>query len=135
MKKLLLFVIISSIILSCNNNDISTDPIIGEWKLISILVDDKEFYTIDDCNSKGTITYFKNGTLFEAIYSKNIKDECIYSEKNLTWKNAGNSIYAFGNQEIQFEFLNNNDTHKQKSEVYDPVTNQNVTLVTVYSSV
>ncbi|WP_299051599.1 lipocalin family protein [uncultured Polaribacter sp.] len=96
MKKFILLLIIISGLISCNSeNDIDLDPIVGSWKIKSILYDNKEIYLTDECNIKSSITFLNDNSIFESNFHKDIKGECVNFEKKYNWINLGKSIYQF----------------------------------------
>ena len=135
MKKHLLFIIITSIFLSCNNDDISTDPIIGEWKLISWQIDNDIYSQQNECTSKSSVIYYDNGIRVQKTYSNSINIPCNLVESQSTWRNLGNSTYVFGTQEIDSKFSNNNTVHQQTTESFDPVQSKNVILILTYKRI
>lgn len=134
MKKILYIFIAATILISCeSDNDTNLDPIIGTWELTSTLIDQRETYNLDECNSKSSITYFEDETLLNDLYQRDIFGDCIHTESKFHWTNLGNSQYNLGGGIIEVEFSNNNKTYKTMTEVIDPYTNKRAKLIMTFS--
>ncbi|MEO9571525.1 MAG: lipocalin family protein [Polaribacter sp.] len=92
MKKLLYLFIASTILFSCttNDDDDSSDPIIGIWQLSSETENGTDIST--SCERKSTITFLENGTTTQ-IYSYEDGNNCSTESDSATWENLGNSNY------------------------------------------
>lgn len=120
---------------NCNDDDKTLDPIIGEWKLISMQIDNDVYSQQNECTSKSRVIYYDNGTRLQKTYSSAINIPCHLSESRSNWRNLGNSMYIFGTQEIASKFSDNNTIHEQTTESFDPVQNKNVILILTYKRI
>lgn len=135
-KKTLYLLLFIPFLFSCNSNDeLNSDPIIGTWIIKSILYDNKEIYSTDECNIKSSTTFYNDNSIIESTFHKDVKGECINFEKKYSWVNLGNSIYQLGSEEIEINFSNNNQTHKLSTKIIDIVTNKEVTTTITYSKI
>lgn len=134
MKKIVFLFITVTLLISCEpDNDSDVDPIIGNWKLTSVFVGDRETYISNECSSKSSISYFDNGTYFNDIYHNDIYGDCTHSESKSYWINLGNSQYNLDGGKTELMFSQNNRTHKKTTEIFDTLTNEKVKLIMTYS--
>lgn len=135
-KKLLFLLIACVILISCeSDNDSNVDPIIGTWKIESILQNNKEMYNSDDCNSKSSIVYFSDGTYLNNLFYKDIIGACIHSEANFSWVNLGNYQYFLAGEKIELEFYENYKSYKITTDIVDIIDNSPVKLVMIYRKI
>lgn len=134
-KNYLIIILILFQFTSCSEEETITDPIIGEWKLISMQIENNVFSQQNECTSKSSRIYYDNGNALEKSYSNSINIPCYLTERQYTWRNTGNNTYLFGTQEIKSEFSDNNTIHIQTTESFDPVQNKNVVVILTYKKI
>lgn len=135
MKKLLYLFIISGFLISCNSDDSSDwDPIIGSWKLTSIISDNKEIYIEDECGKKSITSFLKDGSTIDYYFYNDNSGKCINSENTSLWENKGNSIYKIDDFEFNLEFSNNNNTYKFSLDLKN-ADNKDIIIISTYTKI
>lgn len=99
------------------DEDVVSDPIIGNWKLV------QEFYNgeeepLSDCDLMETFEFLEDGFFYEKEFEDDqTSTQCIASEVKIRlWKNIGNSTYIFykiaddSEEELKITFANNTMT-------------------------
>ncbi len=97
MKKLFLVFSLLSIVslslVSCSNDDDdTTDLIIGKWQLIQEFENDEEV-TLDECELKNTIEFKTSGSFIVIEYEDDLNIGCEVYQITGTFENLGNSLY------------------------------------------
>lgn len=113
MNKLLL-PIVSLIILSCSrdsNDSITTDPLIGEWKLVNVVEKNSNGDIIfeenaDACDLMDDTVYKSDGTGLITSHSS-INDVCFLGATITinNWLNNGNGTYSFSGEVVEEDEL------------------------------
>lgn len=123
MKKLIYLFLASAILISCSSSDDdSLDPIIGSWKLQSVIEDGVE--TSTECQRQTTVTFSENGT----TQSKSYYDDgngCESDSDTSTWVNVGGSTYRIDSDDeaTKINFSQNNTVFSGSfSETYNGAT-------------
>lgn len=107
MKKLLVLLFVGLLTISCSSNDdetFSNDPIIGSWRLTSIIKDGTDLATT--CDKRQTATFDEEGKVSITNFSLDSNGTCSISEtRNGTWSPNGNSYSITFDGETDTETL------------------------------
>ena len=119
MKKLLYLFVAAAILISCESNedDPSSDPIIGKWQVTSYLENGQEQAT--DCDKKSIVTFNSDGTFSNNSFYTDDSGNCVSDSDSYeaNWKNIGNSTYSITDDDevdeddletVKIEFSENN---------------------------
>lgn len=100
MKKIILLLITIVSLYSCSSNDENetTDAIIGTWQLNSYTEIGVE--RSDECSRKTTINFSENG-IATVIGFENDGNSCKSETYTMNWKNSGDSNYTFDTNDGQ----------------------------------
>lgn len=117
MKKLLYLFVATTILFSCESNDndslSDSDPIIGEWQLVSEKENGVEEST--ECSRRTKVTFSADGSFtYQGFYNETSTD-CQSETSSGSWTSAGNSNYTitFSDGETnttKITFSNSNNT-------------------------
>ncbi|PQJ77897.1 hypothetical protein [Polaribacter porphyrae] len=58
MKRFFVIFFFSILLISCNNEETEFDPIIGTWKVTSMLMNGSEIYFLDGCGNRSETSFF-----------------------------------------------------------------------------
>ncbi|MBT4868831.1 MAG: lipocalin family protein [Polaribacter sp.] len=93
-KTILLFFAIAGII-SCTDKDTipknQVDPIVGEWKLQSIVYNQTGTNLASECQMKSTYKFNEDGSITGTVYTEDIGGNCFEKQVNSTWEHIDNS--------------------------------------------
>jgi len=111
MKKVILLVtvLLSTISISCGNDDDTLqDPIIGKWKIDSFF-DNDTFITLSECEKQSIIEHNSDGTFTTTTFFVN-EGGCEEIITTGNWENKGNDIYLITLDEENLEGFDVNIT-------------------------
>ena len=132
MKKIVFLLFFSITIFACstsNNPAVAPDPIIGQWQLTQIFVDDLDITS--DCQNRTMINFNANGNLTAEIFDR-FRGACASNgEQQGSWENQTSTTYVidYGNgnpKTVIVSFANN------ISELTILETGDNYTIVSVF---
>jgi len=125
MKKLnlLLGTLIGILILSCssddNNSSTQNNPIIGEWKLVSIAIQGQNL-DINDCMLEQTRTFQTNGNLIEYFWEE--MTPCTYKTATVQYTFENNILVSINEDDginaTAFEITNEVTTLNETTLIY-----------------
>ncbi len=125
MKKLLVFILIGASIISCqsNDDDPSSDPLIGKWQRHQVIRNGID--TTTDCDKRPIVEFKKTETYTFNHFEINNGD-CISETENGQWIKENNIYKTYDNGEwkpFNINFENSNNTfYTESSNTYQGVT-------------
>ena len=121
-KTILLFIAVLGIISCKDNNAISSppksDPIVGEWKLQSIVYKQTGTNLASECQIKSTYKFNEDGSITGIVYTEDIGGNCFEKQVKSTWEHIDNSNddYLIDNSIKIVKFADKNTTIVMKSK-------------------
>lgn len=105
-----------------SNGPVANDPIIGQWKMQSFILDG-EPQEITECEARSILEFFANGNVTSTDFYEDFDTgECISEISTQKWQNMGNNVYRIkeGNQftdmTVDFSADNNAFTISEENE-------------------
>jgi hypothetical protein len=128
MKKLIYLCLTLILFSSCDSNEenLSFDPIIGTWQLVSEAKNGIEITT--DCTKQTTLTFLENRITKEIGFYEKENNDCLSKKESSGWINTGNSNYdiiyeADRKKTVKIYFSQNNNVFSIiESETFNDIT-------------